>query len=96
MATPLAKVNEPLSFHEGIMNNERLKKFQIFADLTDDELSQFHDSLKKVEMDKGQQFITESDEGDCVYLLLDGIVEINQALTLSMNKGGLDNRERRY
>jgi len=41
------------------MNNKRLKKFQIFADLTDDELSQFHDSLKKVEMDKGQQFITE-------------------------------------
>lgn len=94
MATPLAKVNEPLSFHEGIMNNERLKKFQIFADLTDNQLSQFHDSIKKVEMDKGQQFITEGDEGDCVYLLLDGIVEINQALTLSMNKGGLDNREK--
>ena len=32
------------------MNNERLRKFQIFADLTNDELGQFHDSLKKVEI----------------------------------------------
>ena len=45
------------------MNNERLRKFQIFADLTNDELGQFHDSLKKVEMEKGQQFITEGEEG---------------------------------
>ena len=74
IARLLPKSKAPLSFHEGIMNNKRLKIFQICADLTDDELSQFHDSLKKVEMDKGQQFITEGDEGDCVYLLLDGIV----------------------
>ncbi len=76
------------------MNNERLRKFQIFADLTNDELGQFHDSLKKVEMEKGQQFITEGEEGDCIYLLLEGEVEINQALTLSMNKGDSDNREK--
>ena len=68
------------------MNNERLKKFAIFSDLTDDELNHFGDALKEVQMEKGQQFITEGEEGDCIYLLLEGEVQINQALTLSMNK----------
>ncbi len=76
------------------MKNERLKNFLIFADLNDDELRQFNSSLKEVKMEQGQQFITEGEEGDCIYLLLDGEVEINQALTLSMNKGESDNREK--
>ncbi len=76
------------------MNNDQLKQFQIFEDLSDEQINQFHGSLKSVDMDKGEQFITEGDEGDCVYLLLSGEVEINQALTLSMNKGKSDNREK--
>lgn len=76
------------------MNNEQLKKFTIFSDLTDDELNHFSDALKEVKMEKGQQFITEGEEGDCIYLLLEGEVEINQALTLSMNKSESDNREK--
>ena len=69
------------------MNNEQLKQFEIFEDLTDNQINQFHGALKSVEMEKGEQFITEGEEGDCIYLLLSGEVEINQALTLSMNKG---------
>ena len=76
------------------MNNEQLKKFTIFSDLTDDELNHFVDALKEVQMEKGQQFITEGEEGDCIYLLLEGEVQINQALTLSMNKSESDNREK--
>ncbi|MEE3135768.1 MAG: cyclic nucleotide-binding domain-containing protein [Candidatus Neomarinimicrobiota bacterium] len=76
------------------MNNEQLKKFTIFSDLTDDELNHFSDALKEVKMEKGQQFITEGEEGDCIYLLLKGEVQINQALTLSMNKSESDNREK--
>lgn len=76
------------------MNNEQLKKFTIFSDLTDDELNHFSDALKEVKMEKGQQFITEGEEGDCIYLLLEGEVQINQALTLSMNKSESDNREK--
>ena len=76
------------------MNNEQLKKFTIFSDLTDDELNHFGDELKEVQMEKGQQFITEGEEGDCIYLLLEGEVQINQALTLSMNKSESDNREK--
>ena len=76
------------------MNNEQLKQFQIFEDLTDDQIGQFHGALQEVNMDKGEQFIREGEEGDCIYLLLSGAVEINQALTLSMNKGKSDNREK--
>ena len=76
------------------MNNEQLKNYKIFTDLIDDELNNFHPYLKEVKMEKGQQFITEGEEGDCLYLLLDGEVEINQALTLSMNKGESDKREK--
>ena len=76
------------------MNNEQLKKFTIFSDLTDDELNHFGDALKEVKIEKGQQFITEGEEGDCIYLLLEGEVQINQALTLSMNKSESDNREK--
>ena len=76
------------------MNNEQLKKFTIFSDLTDDELNHFDEALKEVRIEKGQQFITEGEEGDCIYLLLEGEVQINQALTLSMNKSESDNREK--
>lgn len=77
-----------------MMNNDQLKQFQIFENLSDDQLGQFHDILEKVSMDKGETFIKEDDEGDCIYLLLSGEVEINQALTLAMNKGRSDNREK--
>jgi len=76
------------------MNNEQLKKFTIFSDLTDDELNHFDEALKEVRIEKGQQFITEGEEGNCIYLLLEGEVQINQALTLSMNKSESDNREK--
>jgi CRP-like cAMP-binding protein len=76
------------------MNNEQLKNYKIFTDLNDDELNNFYPYLKEVKIEKGHQFITEGEEGDCLYLLLDGEVEINQALTLSMNKGKSDKREK--
>ena len=76
------------------MNNNQLNLFQIFDDLNDDQISQFHSALKEVTIDKGKKFITEGEQGDSIYLLLSGSVEINQALTLSMNKGESDNREK--
>ena len=76
------------------MNNNQLNQFQIFDDLNDDKISQFHSALKEVTIDKGKKFITEGEQGDSIYLLLSGSVEINQALTLSMNKGESDNREK--
>ena len=76
------------------MNNNQLNQFQIFDDLNDNQINKFHSALKEVTVDKGEQFITEGQKGDSIYLLLSGSVQINQALTLSMNKGESDNREK--
>ena len=76
------------------MKNEQLKNFLIFKDLNEDEVSQFSTHLNKITVEKGSRFIVEGDKGDSIYLLLKGRVEINQALTLSMNKSETDDREK--
>ena len=52
------------------MNNEQLSKFQIFEDLSDENINLFHDILEVVEVEKGKNFINEGDHGDSIYLLL--------------------------
>lgn len=76
------------------MKIEQLKNFGVFEGLNENELNEFQNVLHIEHMEPGQQFITEGHEGDCIYLLLNGEVEINQALTLAMNKGQGDQREK--
>ena len=76
------------------MKNEQLKNYKIFEDLDDNQLDIFHPIISKQKVEANSKFIVEGDEGDSIYLLLDGDVEINQALTLSVNKGDSDNREK--
>lgn len=76
------------------MKNEQLKNYKIFENLSDEQIDKFHPAIKKEKIDRGNKFIVEGDEGDSIYLLLDGEVEINQALTLSVNKGKSDTREK--
>ena len=71
-----------------------LKQFQIFNKLDENEIKKFQKKMKKINVPEGQNFIVEGDIGDSIYLLLEGQVRINQALTLAMHKGGLDNREK--
>ena len=76
------------------MDINELKKFQIFKNLKEDEIIRFQKKMKIIKVPEDQNFIVEGDIGDSIYLLLEGQVRINQALTLSMHKGGLDNREK--
>lgn len=76
------------------MKNEQLKNYKIFEDLDDSQLDIFHPIISKQKVEANSKFIVEGDKGDSIYLLLDGDVEINQALTLSVNKGDSDNREK--
>ena len=76
------------------MKNEQLKNYKIFENLSDDQINKFHPVLSKEKIDRGNKFIVEGDEGNSIYLLLDGKAEINQALTLSVNKGESDKREK--
>ena len=76
------------------MKNEQLKNFKIFENLTDQQIDKFHPVLTSEKIDSGNKFIVEGDEGNSIYFLLDGKAEINQALTLSVNKGESDTREK--
>ena len=76
------------------MDINELKQFQIFKNLNEDEILRFQKKMKIIKVPEDQNFIVERDIGDSIYLLLAGQVRINQALTLSMHKGGLDNREK--
>jgi CRP-like cAMP-binding protein len=76
------------------MNNQQLKNYKIFEDLTNENIDLFRDVLEQVEVKKKEYFITEGAEGDSIYLLLKGHVEINQVLTLAVNKGEVDKREK--
>ena len=76
------------------MNTEKLKNYKIFEDLSNENINLFVDVLEEVKVDKGENFISEVDAGDSVFLLLKGEVEVNQVLTLSVNKGEIDRREK--
>ena len=76
------------------MKNEQLKNYKIFENLNDNQIDKFHSAIKKEKIDSGNKFIVEGDEGNSIYLLLKGEAEINQALTLSVNKGESDKREK--
>ena len=76
------------------MDINDLKKFQIFRNLNENEIILFQKKMKNINVPEGQSFIVEGDIGDSIYVLVEGQVRINQALTLSMHKGGLDNREK--
>jgi len=76
------------------MKNEQLKNYKIFENLNDDQIDKFHPAINKEKIDSGNKFIVEGDKGNSIYLLLKGEAEINQALTLSVNKGESDKREK--
>ena len=76
------------------MGSIELKDFTIFSGFSPEELETFNPVIKQVNVPAGGQLIREGDVGDSIYLLQSGEVEINQALTLSMNKNESDNREK--
>ena len=76
------------------MNTDNLKEFTLFQGLSDDELAEFKGVIREITVSSGKNFITEGEIGDSIFLLLDGEVEVNQALTLPMGKGSVDNREK--
>ena len=76
------------------MNSEKLINYIIFEDLSNENINLFLDVIEEVKVDKGENFISEGDEGDSIFLLLKGEVEVNQVLTLSVNKGEIDKREK--
>ena len=76
------------------MDIKHMKRFSIFNNLEDHELEYFRQVTKAINIKVGQEFIKEGELGDSIFLLVDGTIEINQALTLPLSKRGNDNREK--
>ncbi|NQT97201.1 MAG: cyclic nucleotide-binding domain-containing protein [Candidatus Marinimicrobia bacterium] len=76
------------------MNTIDMKEFTLFQGLSDDEIAEFNGVTRVIKVTAGENFITEGEIGDSIFFLLEGEVEVNQALTLPIGKGNVDNREK--
>lgn len=76
------------------MDIKELQIFTLFSELGVEEIAHFHSVIRKISVPAGEKFITEGEIGDSIFFLLEGQVEINQALTLPVGKGAADTREK--
>ena len=76
------------------MNIKQLKSFSVFQNITDEEAKYFFDITEEVRISEGKIFIKEGEVGDSIYMLVDGKVEVSQALTLNLDRQGKDHREK--
>jgi CRP/FNR family cyclic AMP-dependent transcriptional regulator len=75
-------------------NPKILKEYEIFTGLTEDQINQFCQVIKAIHFNQGDTIIQEGDVGNSILLLLDGKVEISQALTLRTSSAQSDTREK--
>ena len=76
------------------MDIKQLRSFSVFKDISNEEAEYFCEITKEVRIPKGKIFISEGEVGDSIYMLVDGEVEVNQALTMNLDRRGKDNREK--
>ncbi len=75
-------------------NPQILKDYEIFSGLSEDQIDKFCKVIVPVEFNKGDTILQEGDKGNSILILLDGRVEISQALTLKTNASPSDTREK--
>lgn len=75
-------------------NPQILKDYEIFAGLTEDQIDRFCQVITPLRYNKGDVIIQEGDSGDSILILLEGKVEISQALTLKTDLSQTDTREK--
>lgn len=73
---------------------ENLGKFRLFQELTNEHLEEFRRVIEVRDYPADQAIFYEGEVGDSIYILLEGKVEINQALTLQLSRGDYDTREK--
>jgi len=83
------KKNQNFTFNPNI-----LKEYEIFTGLTEEQINQFYQVIKAIHFNQGDTIIQEGDKGNSILLLLDGKVEISQALTLRTSSAQSDTREK--
>jgi len=76
------------------MDIKQLRSFSVFENISSEEAEYFCEIAEEVRIPKGNVFITEGDVGDSIYMLVEGEVEVNQALTMNLDRRGKDKREK--
>jgi len=69
-------------------------RYQIFAGLSETEIAEFCRVMMLIDFEQDQVIIQEGDVGNSILLLIEGQVEIVQALTLKTSITQLDTREK--
>ena len=71
-----------------------LGQFPIFAGMSDAHLDKMVKIMKRKRFRAGQIIIQEGERGDSMFLLLDGKVEVSKTLTLIIDRGNVDTRDK--
>ncbi len=79
------------------VNIKRLKDFEsIFKGLTDKELKLISDIMKWKEVNTGTIIINEGETGNELFLLEEGVVDVNKTLTIVTSKNEFGTKERSF
>ena len=77
------------------INQKKFNEYPIFKGLELDEIQQFTHKIEVNKYSEDEIIIKEGDDGNSILFLLNGEINISQAITLPTNKyEALDNRER--
>jgi CRP-like cAMP-binding protein len=75
--------------YQGMDEIEFLRHIFLFKDLTDEQIRKFLTIARKVSFKKGDLIIREGEEGDTMYIILEGSVEVSKTLTAKI--GSIEN-----
>ena len=77
-----------------MIDKTKIADFAIFKGLNDAQLNEVCEKLVERSYEKNETIFSEGDVGTSLFLLLEGEVEITQALTLNLDNSEIDNREK--
>ncbi|MBT4482197.1 MAG: cyclic nucleotide-binding domain-containing protein [Candidatus Latescibacteria bacterium] len=77
-------------------NVNTIKEFRLFNGLSDKELKLVSDIARRKNVDAGTAIIVEDETGDDLYLLEEGVVDINKTLTIMTSKYDSGTKERSF
>ena len=77
-----------------MIDKKKLEGFSIFRDLNDAQLDEVCEKIVERNYNQNEIIFSEGDVGTSLFLLLEGEVEITQALTLDLDHSEIDNREK--
>lgn len=78
----------------GLKEMELLKKVPIFKGLSEEQIKLVAEIVDIENVSEGEVIIREGEQGDKLYILAEGTVEVSKALTLRLPGKGADRREK--